>query len=637
MNIKKDHNDSCATNARSSAGAISRNATAIDVYSAGFNYVDGLNDCSGNYQFFQNLDGIITAHEMHQIERERHHNTIDLPGNGMMPLITSVSTNNGTSAEETPQPLNIISKGRVLIIDAVADRAEACIKLLSEKQLICTLLLIRTTRADLSFPSLGHLSSFEINAVSITGGFGNFSATVTINGDNKSLAKCLGDNAATFDLVLDFQAVTSYAGDCLPIGYYAPGSDPTALHEAMLELPEMRGLFKKPQFVSFNKKRCHHGRSRTHDCCECLDICPYSAIQSIDRTIFITHYLCQGCGACALACRASAINMIEPSQPELLSLINKKLESIPSEQSSSWSMVISDSKPTNVHEPLEQAFCGCGVHFRVEKIAHISLELILAGIAYGARLVLVAINSQNPPKIKKAVQWQVEMARALLRALGLPDDACQFTVIPLEIIESGAIDFRPIMVDKPLNDSFMSLLPLPLEYDKRTLVRLTVQHLYNHSGAQQSDLPMPIGSPFGSVAIDEANCTLCQSCAGICPTGALSASAEIPKLLFQESLCYQCGLCVTVCPESAIRMVPRLLCDPKMVENRVVLHEVQPFRCVKCGVPFASQTMVNRIKQKLAGHWMYANERQLRRLQMCSTCRTLDALTPEEINSWNQK
>ena len=75
---------------------------------------------------------------------------------------------------------------------------------------------------------------------------------------------------------------------------------------------------------------------------------------------------------------------------------------------------------------------------------------------------------------------------------------------------------------------------------------------------------------------------------------------------------------------------------PHAVEAPAVLHEAEPFRCVECGVPFATQAMIDRMQDKLTGHWMYADERQLRRLQMCRTCRTRDALISQDVKSWNR-
>ena len=148
--------------------------------------------------------------------------------------------------------------------------------------------------------------------------------------------------------------------------------------------------------------------------------------------------------------------------------------------------------------------------------------------------------------------------------------------------------------------------------------------------------PLPAGSPFGAVTVDSAACTLCMACAVACPSGALLASGDLPRLEFVEARCHQCGLCEETCPEGAIRLLPRMLCDPRAAEMPAVLHEVEPFRCVECGVPFATRAMIDRMKDKLMGHWMYADERQLRRLQMCGTCRTRDALGSQDMKSWRR-
>jgi len=169
--------------------------------------------------------------------------------------------------------------------------------------------------------------------------------------------------------------------------------------------------------------------------------------------------------------------------------------------------------------------------------------------------------------------------------------------------------------------------------DGRALVYLATQFLHDQSGMQQAWLPLPTGSPFGSVVVNSDACTLCMACVAACPSGALSSGGKAPRLLFRESQCHQCGLCREMCPEGAIQLVPRLLLDHGAVEGQTVLRETEPFCCVECGMPFATSAMIERIREKLTGHWMYVNERQLRRLQMCRTCRTRDALTSGETGS----
>jgi hypothetical protein len=62
-----------------------------------------------------------------------------------------------------------------------------------------------------------------------------------------------------------------------------------------------------------------------------------------------------------------------------------------------------------------------------------------------------------------------------------------------------------------------------------------------------------------------------------------------------------------------------------------VLREAEPFRCIECGEPFASQAMISRMQEKLTGHWMYSSDRQMSRLRMCRACRTRDALMAKDF------
>lgn len=614
----------------------SHGVPVIDFHSPEFNRTDDLNDCSGNYRSFETLDGIVTADEHHQMERRRHGDTLNPPVDDTVPMKKIEVEREEAEAVEGAAPLTVISKGRTLIIDTDAERAMACGKVLSEGGLLCTLFITKSASTGPSFPRLSRIALLEVDAVSITGAFGGFSATVTPKDDRKHLPKWF-DDATAFDLVLDLQPTPSFAGDRLPIGYYAPEPSPAALDEAMAELPEMRGRFKKPQFISFLNSRCFHGRSRAHDCRRCLEVCPFAALQSVGQKIVVNHYLCQGCGGCALVCPADAIRVVQPPQEELLNLLHRRLESSLANPDFPPSLVISDSELASSDRLPGAGESGYDhrVHFEVEQIAHVRLEVLLTALAYGAGDILVACGPQNSPGIRKAVESQVQMAQAILQALGLPKGKIRFAVIPPEDIDSEGGVPESAGLDMQTNNPPMARATFSPGHDKRTLVRLATQHLYDQSGAYQARLALPVGSPFGAVAVDAGACTLCMVCAAVCPSGALSASGNAPQLVFRESQCHQCGLCGEFCPEGAIRLLPRLLCDPEAVDVRVVLHEAEPLRCVECGAPFASQAMIDRIKEKLTGHWMYNNARQLRRLQMCRTCRTRDTLTSQEMKSWN--
>lgn len=632
----------------SSASAASKNPTAsviqiytapsaaetpvgvtIDFHSAEFNYIDELNDCCGNYQIFEPLDGTITADMRHQMERRCNEAIVD---SCVDHASSSKRDEIKTDVSEVPEvapTVTIVSQGRTLIIDTDADRAIACGKRLGKQGLACTLLVTKNASARASSCRSHQLEFLEVNDVSVTGAFGGFSATINIEGKQRQLTQLSGGKAAAFDLVLDLQSMPSYGVHSLPMGYYSPGPDPESLQEVMEEIPEMRGQFIKPQFTALMKNRCIHGRSRTRDCLYCLDICPFGAIQSVDKNLFINHDLCQGCGCCAMVCPTDAMQMIQPSKKELLHKLRRRLEMCPERGDFLPTLIISDSETAGAN--MDERNHDRLIIFEVEQIGCVGLEMLLTALVYGAGRVIVACDPQNPLKIRKALEWQTQIACAILNGLGMPEDKVQFAIALPEDNHSEGTACRPAGPDA--RPGTPETLPevFSLQHEKRTLIRLATQYLHDQFGAQQSCLPLPSGSPFGAVGVSTDRCTLCMACAVACPSGALSACGDTPRLSFRESRCHQCGLCETVCPEGAIRLEPRLLCDPERTEAQVVLHEAVPFHCIECGAPFASPAMITRMEHKLAGHWMYAGARQLRRLRMCRTCRTRDALASKDV------
>jgi ferredoxin len=616
-----------------SASSIYRaaNGATIDFHSPEFNRTDDLNDCSGNYRFFEPLDGIVTADMRYQMERKHDSDHVDSCGEEAPAPKKMETIKDALELVEALPPLTVVSQGRTLIIDTDTQRAIACGKTLDNQRLTCTLVVTKKASPEATFPRLSRPALLEADGVSVTGAFGGFSATLTVKGNQRQFTELSHSEPAAFDLVLDLQPIPSFAGDRLPAGYYAPGQNPEALAEVMAELPEMRGRFEKPQFTIFQKSRCLHGLSCTRDCDRCLEVCPIGAIQSSGREISVNHFLCQGCGGCALVCPADAIRMIHPPREDMLDSLKRTVENGKADDDCVQTLLISASKTAGGAKNSDIA-----VNFGVEEIGHIGLDVILAALSYGTHRVVVACGEQNPPKIREAVAWQAQTARAILKSLDMPEDKVRFVVIPP--VDNDYIEdvLGTDCTDVQSSNSPMPPLAASSVHDRRALVRLFVQHLYDESGTKQPWLVLPAGSPFGAVAVDHNTCTLCMACATVCPSGALTAGGDMPRLLFLESRCHQCGLCEETCPEHAIQLQTRMLCDAEALEARVVLHEADAFRCIKCDSPFAPKVMVNRMQERLKGHWMYANERQLRRLQMCRVCRTRDALMSEDMKSWNR-
>jgi heterodisulfide reductase subunit A len=51
--------------------------------------------------------------------------------------------------------------------------------------------------------------------------------------------------------------------------------------------------------------------------------------------------------------------------------------------------------------------------------------------------------------------------------------------------------------------------------------------------------------------IDDASCSGCKTCVGLCPFSAISFDEERKKASVNEVVCKGCGVCVGACPSGA--------------------------------------------------------------------------------------
>ena len=145
-------------------------------------------------------------------------------------------------------------------------------------------------------------------------------------------------------------------------------------------------------------------------------------------------------------------------------------------------------------------------------------------------------------------------------------------------------------------------------------------------------IALPQGAPFGAIEIDVEGCTLCLSCVGACPTGAVSDDPDRPMLRFAEDACVQCGLCKATCPENVISLTPQI--DFRAATSgRRVLKEEEPYLCIRCGTPFGVKSSVERVVASLEGkHWMFKDSaKRLDVIKMCADCR-VQAMADEKFD-----
>ena len=437
----------------------------------------------------------------------------------------------------------------------------------------------------------------------------------------------------TFDLVLDLRATAAFSQHAKPQGYlHWDGRD----LKALLQWRELVGEFDKPKFFSYRQKLCAHSRNEKEGCTACIDVCSASAISS-DRhhqQIKVNPNLCVGCGTCSTVCPTGAMSFVYPRASDqgvkfktLLSTYLRSGGKAPAlllhSQGQGAQLLCDLGRAAQLEKAQKTGTHGVPARVLPVPLWHTSstgLEVWLTAVAYGASQVWVLLTDEEAPQYATALAEQMSVAQAVLTGLGYAGE--HFKLLRVRDARDLAELDRALQTapaQAPAHHASFAV-----QADKRATLELALDHLVAHAPhpvAERIALPAR-GAPLGALAINQDACTLCLSCVNACPASALTDNAAAPQLRFIEKNCVQCGLCVKTCPEKALSLVPQLSLLPQRKEA-VVLHEMQPYACVRCGKPFGTLKGIEVMLGKLAGHSMFQGE-ALERLKMCGDCRVID-------------
>ena len=467
----------------------------------------------------------------------------------------------------------------------------------------------------------------------------------------------------TFDLVLDLRSAPAFSQHAKPQGYlHWDGRD----LKALLAWRELVGEFEKPKFFAYKQKLCAHSRNEKVGCSACIDVCSASAISSDKhrQQIKVNPNLCVGCGTCSTVCPTGAISYAYPRASDqgvkfktLLSTYQRsggKDAVLLLHSQGQGAQLLGDlGRAAQLEKGQKDGTHGVPARVLPVPLWHTSstgIDIWLTAVAYGAAQVWVLLTDEEAPQYAVALQEQMAVAQAILSGLGYAGE--HFKLLQVR-------DAR----DLPALDRALQAAPaqapakhasFAVQADKRATLELALDHLMAQAplanataprqsllsgltnrmaGAPQAEsagtaaeagvITLPAkGSPLGALAINKEACTLCLSCVSACPASALADNAQAPQLRFIEKNCVQCGLCVATCPEKALSLLPRLSLLPQRKEA-VVLNQMQPFACVRCGKPFGTLKGIEAMLGKLVGHSMFQGA-ALERLKMCGDCRVID-------------
>jgi ferredoxin len=507
------------------------------------------------------------------------------------------------------------SNGCVLITGP-AERALAAARVLSDTMRCLIIADDQATAADLEHYLLAR------GRPSLTGYLGAFNAELETDQGNVNAASLASGSLSAFDLVIDVSDQPLIGVEKPPLGYQRPGADAHALAAALNSAPDMVGAFQKPKFFAYNENICAHGARGMSGCNRCLDACATGAIISLGETIEVDPYLCQGCGSCATACPSGAISYAYPQARDLLGALRRALKAYaPLGEESPAVLFHDDEWGAETLSAIGDQLPERLVPFAVEDTGSIGPDIWLTVLAMGASDVLILQPDAVEPAVQHTTQTQHALFSPVLEAL-------QLTPQCITLLDGHAGLMQWLSAPQLHPGHGRKTRQFSIAGGKRERLQVAFTELYRPS-RDQSVTALPEGAPFGRIHVDREACTLCMACAAVCPAEAINSGGGEPRLLFTESNCLQCGLCEQACPEDAITLEARLNLPAMIDPAPEVVNEEVPFACVSCGKAFATEKMIRRVLDQLAGHWMFTDERAKRRLEMCEDCRVKDLFDDE--------
>ena len=457
---------------------------------------------------------------------------------------------------------------------------------------------------------------FTVPSLSLTGHLGAWRAEVpAAEGEAFDLAVSVYRESGYFDVVLDLSAEPLMSMRLVPFGYvHLAEADSESLDEAVAALGELTGEFDKPRYFHYQPDICAHSRSELNGCNQCIEVCATDAIRSDGEGISVDPFLCQGCGSCATVCPSGAMSYAFPRPADAIERTRRSL------QEEGASIIVLH---TEAEEPLveQMALPEEVLALVVEEVSAFGPDYWLTMLAGPARHICLVMDVPADDPGRLAIEAQLKWVGVLMSDLGIPD-------LPVTLLAPEKLDaqLRRIIsgTDRSTALAGIDAQMFATHNDKRQTLRLALDVLSEQLVPSEPRTPLPKGAPFGQIKVDTNACTLCMACVSTCPAKALQDGQDTPALRFVETNCLQCGLCEAACPESAITLKARYTWDSVQARKIETLHEEKPFNCIRCHTPFATQSMIDTMSEKLAGHWMFQNEKAVRRLKLCGDCRVRD-------------
>ena len=408
------------------------------------------------------------------------------------------------------------------------------------------------------------------------------------------------------------------------------------LEETVRQVRDLVGHFHKPVHLTYDQDICAGGDKGMETCGRCISYCPYDAIsrQTENRLrIQVDHLTCEGCGACVSACPTSALQFTEPSPQEIYARMAALLESSKEKQGNVEPPVIVFHCEEMGRKVLETAglvplpYSPGVLPVEVPCLRYVSESNMLAAMSLGAAGVGLLGCEDCPNGERELLYQKYDFTQLILQNFDLDQDRVR--IITAEAgQEADAVEAINQFVSQLSESPMVPSWTTPSQTLNRPILSDVLGGFIDQTGNEPGRISLSSELPFAFANINESGCTLCRSCANVCPTNAFRFEEESNSLHFKHINCVGCGLCEEVCPENVITIKRELVLEKQSLDYTLVAED-EMINCLKCKKPYINRRALEAVESKLfeiesLKNTFSGNRKNI--LRMCPDCRTVAAM-----------
>jgi len=349
--------------------------------------------------------------------------------------------------------------------------------------------------------------------------------------------------------------------------------------------------------------------------------------------IEVDHLSCEGCGACVSACPTSALKYTEPSSQEIYARISDMLSSPKRENIENDPPVIlfhceeMGSKVLRNAGEKPYLYSPAVLPIEVPCLRYVSESNMLAALSLGAGGVGL-LGCENCPNGERDLLYQkYDLTQLILKNFDLGNERIKI-ITAEEGVEENAIHSLNEFVSKLSESSLKAQWRIPSQTGNREILNEVFGDLIEQTSIEPGSVEISKELPFAYAEVNESGCTLCRSCANVCPSNAFKFDEDNNSLYFKHINCVACGLCEQFCPEKVITLKRELHLDKISLDYRKVAED-EMVACTQCKKPYINRRALEAIKAKVSGveslqSTFSGNRKNF--LKMCPDCRTVIAM-----------